>query len=55
VRLLSVSRSYCYKLLKEGKLPSIRLGTRSIRIPEDLLEDLLRDRTRVPLEEGDLR
>jgi excisionase family DNA binding protein len=49
---LSISRSYCYQLLKEGRLPSVRLGARSIRVPEDLLEDYLRSRTRVPLEEG---
>jgi excisionase family DNA binding protein len=35
--LLSVSRAMIYQMLKEGRLPSVRVGDRAIRIPVSAL------------------
>ncbi len=38
--LLSVSRAMIYQMLKEGRLPSVRVGDRAIRIPLAALKKL---------------
>ena len=35
---VNVSRSKMYALIASGELPSIRLGPRSVRIPEEALD-----------------
>jgi len=46
VALLGLSRWTVYKLIKEGKLPSVRLDGRII-VPCKALENFLTDRTRL--------
>lgn len=38
--LLSVSRAMIYQMLKEGRLPAVRVGDRAIRIPVSALKRL---------------
>lgn len=41
-RMLNVSKSFMYKLVKSGQVPSIRLGGgRRVVIPVSVIEDLL--------------
>jgi excisionase family DNA binding protein len=42
-RLLSISRSKIYELVRRGEIPSRRFGE-SIRIPLDVLEQMARER-----------
>jgi len=39
-KMLGISRNFCYQLVREGKLPSIRFGKR-ILIPLAALEKML--------------
>lgn len=42
-RLLGVSRSTVYNLIRSGHLPTVHLGPRSVaRIPREALEDYIR-------------
>jgi excisionase family DNA binding protein len=40
-KMLGISRNFAYQLVREGKIPSIRLGKR-ILIPKIALEEMLR-------------
>jgi len=40
-RYIGVSRSYSYQLVREGRLPTIRLGARRVRIPTAALLRIL--------------
>ena len=40
-KMLGISRNYGYQLLKEGKIPAIRLGGRRYLVPVSGLEKLL--------------
>jgi excisionase family DNA binding protein len=40
-KMLGISRNFAYQLVREGKIPSIRLGKR-ILIPRIALEEMLR-------------
>ncbi|OPX92334.1 MAG: Helix-turn-helix domain protein [Pelotomaculum sp. PtaB.Bin104] len=40
-KLLNISKSFMYKLVKNGQIPSIRLGGRRVVIPVSAIEDLL--------------
>jgi len=42
---LKISRVFVYKLIRERKIPSIRIG-RAVRIPNDKLQQWLRERER---------
>ena len=41
-KMLGISRNFCYQLVREGKLPSIRFGKR-ILIPLAALEKMLEE------------
>ncbi|BBX83548.1 helix-turn-helix domain-containing protein [Mycolicibacterium aubagnense] len=41
---LGVSRAYAYEMAREGRLPTIKLGTRRVRVPAAGLLRLLGDR-----------
>ncbi len=43
---LGISRSFCYELVEQGRLPFVRLGRRKL-IPRAALEAYLRQHTRV--------
>ena len=43
-RLLDISRSKAYELIRTGKLPSIIVG-KTVRVPVDALEALVRSQT----------
>lgn len=43
-RYLGVSRAYAYEMAREGRLPTIRLGARRVRVPAAGLLRLLGDR-----------
>jgi excisionase family DNA binding protein len=43
-RELGISRSKVYQMLASGELPTVRLG-RSVRVPQDGLEQWVRERT----------
>lgn len=54
-RILGISRSAAYLLAKSGRLPSITIGPRIVRVrPEDLEDFILRHR-RASEDEGDDR
>ena len=40
---LGLSQLYVYELIRDGKLASVRVGTRSIRVPEDDVERFIVD------------
>lgn len=40
-KILNVSRSFMYKEVAAGTIPSIRLGKRRVVIPATVIEDLL--------------
>lgn len=41
VRYLGVSRAYGYQMARDGRLPTIKLGTRRVRVPAMALLKLL--------------
>jgi len=43
---LGISRSFCYELVEQGRLPFVRLGRRKL-IPRAALEAYLRQHTRI--------
>jgi excisionase family DNA binding protein len=45
--LLGIPRSRCYELIKQGELPAVRLGERSIRVNRRELERFLLEDSRV--------
>ncbi|HXF71980.1 MAG TPA: helix-turn-helix domain-containing protein [Actinomycetota bacterium] len=52
-RLLAVSRSEVYRLIAQGRLPSVRLSERVVRVPLRELEAFLRARTQGGCREDD--
>ncbi len=43
--MLSISRSKAYEMIKRGALPSVNIGG-SVRVPRELLEQMVREETR---------
>lgn len=43
--LLGISKSYAYQLVRDGTIPSIKLGTKNI-IPKERFHDWLREKTK---------
>ena len=41
-RRLAVSRAHVYRLVKEGYLPTVRVGARAVRVREEALEAFLK-------------
>jgi len=41
-RALGISRGLAYQMVREGRLPALRLGQRRLIIPRAALEDLLK-------------
>ena len=40
-QLLGISRNFAYKMAKEGKIPTIKLGDRRLLVPVSKLESIL--------------
>ena len=43
-RVTSIGKDAVYELIASGKLPSVRLGERTIRVPRHLLEKWIEER-----------
>ena len=40
-KLLGISRGLTYKLIREGKLPVLRIGVKRLRLPKVAIDDLV--------------
>ncbi|HXF74091.1 MAG TPA: helix-turn-helix domain-containing protein [Actinomycetota bacterium] len=51
-RILKVSRSLAYELVKRGAIRSVRIGPRTVRVRREDLDEFLRERTAAAVEAG---
>ena len=40
-QMLSISRGRAYDLIRDGTIPSIKIGAKTVRVPRHLLDDYL--------------
>ena len=51
-QLLDISRSYAYKLVQQGELPDLDIGTRRV-IPKAYLDEWIREKVKENQHEND--